>query len=68
VVTLGFHEPPQRMFPVGRKDMPAYRGNEIVIDFGWRLPDAGGAAPDMRPTGPEPLLGSFAGQARSKVR
>jgi glucose-6-phosphate 1-dehydrogenase len=33
VVTLGFHEPPLRMFRVGRKDMPAGRGNEIVIDF-----------------------------------
>jgi glucose-6-phosphate 1-dehydrogenase len=33
VVTLGFHEPPQRMFRAGRKDMPAHRGNEIVIDF-----------------------------------
>ncbi len=33
VVTLGFYEPPQRMFRIGGKDMPAHRGNEIVIDF-----------------------------------
>jgi glucose-6-phosphate 1-dehydrogenase len=33
LVTLGFHEPPQRIFLAGRKDLPADRGNEIVIDF-----------------------------------
>jgi glucose-6-phosphate 1-dehydrogenase len=33
LVTLGFHEPPLRMFPVHPRDAPAGRGNEIVIDF-----------------------------------
>jgi glucose-6-phosphate 1-dehydrogenase len=33
VVTLGFHEPPLRMFPVRRADAPNGRRNEIVIDF-----------------------------------
>ena len=33
VITLGFHEPPLRMFPVRRADTPAGRRNEIVIDF-----------------------------------
>jgi glucose-6-phosphate 1-dehydrogenase len=33
VVTLGFHEPPLRMFPAHRKDVPTGRMNEIVIDF-----------------------------------
>jgi glucose-6-phosphate 1-dehydrogenase len=33
VVTLGFHEPPLRMFRVHQKDTPAGLGNEIVIDF-----------------------------------
>jgi len=33
VVTLGFHEPPTRMFHVHRKDIPTGRMNEIVIDF-----------------------------------
>ncbi len=33
LVTLGFHEPPLRMFPVRPRDAPAGRGNEIVIDF-----------------------------------
>ena len=32
-VTLGFHEPPLRMFPAHRKDIPSGRVNEIVIDF-----------------------------------
>jgi glucose-6-phosphate 1-dehydrogenase len=32
-VTLGFHEPPLRMFPVRRADTPNGRRNEIVIDF-----------------------------------
>ena len=31
VVTLGFHQPPLRMFPIGRT--PIGRRNEIVIDF-----------------------------------
>jgi glucose-6-phosphate 1-dehydrogenase len=33
VVTLGFREPPLRMFHVHRKDIPNGRLNEIVIDF-----------------------------------
>ena len=33
VVTLGFHEPPLRMFKAHRQDIPAGRVNEIVIDF-----------------------------------
>jgi len=33
VVTLGFHQPPLRMFPVDRERTPAGRRNEIVIDF-----------------------------------
>jgi glucose-6-phosphate 1-dehydrogenase len=33
VVTLGFHEPPLRMFTVHRKSVPEGRRNEIVIDF-----------------------------------
>jgi glucose-6-phosphate 1-dehydrogenase len=33
VVTLGFHEPPLRMFKAHRKDIPDGRRNEIVIDF-----------------------------------
>jgi glucose-6-phosphate 1-dehydrogenase len=33
VVTLGFHEPPMRMFKTHRKDIPDGRRNEIVIDF-----------------------------------
>jgi glucose-6-phosphate 1-dehydrogenase len=33
VITLGFHEPPLRMFPVPAMDTPDGRRNEIVIDF-----------------------------------
>jgi glucose-6-phosphate 1-dehydrogenase len=33
VITLGFHEPPLRMFKAHRKDVPDGRKNEIVIDF-----------------------------------
>jgi glucose-6-phosphate 1-dehydrogenase len=33
VVTLGFHEPPLRMFPIRGKDAPDGRRNEITIDF-----------------------------------
>ena len=33
VITLGFHEPPLRMFKTHRKDVPDGRRNEIVIDF-----------------------------------
>lgn len=33
VVTLGFHEPPLRMFHIERHDAPAGYRNELVIDF-----------------------------------
>ena len=33
LVTLGFHAPPLRMFPVRRRDAPGGQDNEIVIDF-----------------------------------
>jgi glucose-6-phosphate 1-dehydrogenase len=33
IVTLGFREPPLRMFPTHRQDAPMGRVNEIVIDF-----------------------------------
>ena len=33
VITLGFHQPPLRMFPVLRNYAPNARRNEIVIDF-----------------------------------
>ena len=33
LITLGFHEPPLRMFPVDRGHTAASRRNEIVIDF-----------------------------------
>jgi glucose-6-phosphate 1-dehydrogenase len=33
LITLGFHEPPLRMFPISGKDVPGGRRNEIVIDF-----------------------------------
>jgi glucose-6-phosphate 1-dehydrogenase len=33
VITLGFHQPPLRMFPIDRNHLPAGRHNEIVIDF-----------------------------------
>ena len=33
VITLGFHEPPMRMFRAHRKDVPEGRRNEIIIDF-----------------------------------
>jgi glucose-6-phosphate 1-dehydrogenase len=33
LVTLGFHEPPLRMFPVRGADAPDGRRNEITIDF-----------------------------------
>jgi glucose-6-phosphate 1-dehydrogenase len=33
LVTLGFHEPPLRMFPVSAKDAIDGRRNEITIDF-----------------------------------
>jgi glucose-6-phosphate 1-dehydrogenase len=33
VLTLGFHQPPLRMFRAHQEDIPAGRLNEIVIDF-----------------------------------
>jgi glucose-6-phosphate 1-dehydrogenase len=33
VITLGFHEPPLRMFKANRKDIPDGRKNEIIVDF-----------------------------------
>ena len=33
VITLGFHQPPLRMFPILRNHAPNARRNEIVIDF-----------------------------------
>jgi glucose-6-phosphate 1-dehydrogenase len=33
VITLGFHEPPLRMFKAHRRDVPDGRRNEIIIDF-----------------------------------
>jgi len=33
VVTLGFRQPPLRMFPIRGNDTPSGRRNEIVIDF-----------------------------------
>jgi glucose-6-phosphate 1-dehydrogenase len=33
LVTLGFRQPPLRMFRTSKTDEPADRGNEIVIDF-----------------------------------
>jgi glucose-6-phosphate 1-dehydrogenase len=33
LITLGFHEPPMRMFHTHRRDVPDGRRNEIIIDF-----------------------------------
>ena len=33
LITLGFRQPPLRMFPIDRGHTPASRRNEIVIDF-----------------------------------
>jgi glucose-6-phosphate 1-dehydrogenase len=56
VITLGFHEPPTRMFHVHRKDIPAGRTNEIVIDFA----DPGSITTEFlaKVPGPELALGS----------
>ncbi len=32
VITIGFHEPVMRLFPMGRRE-PQWRGNRIVVDF-----------------------------------
>jgi glucose-6-phosphate 1-dehydrogenase len=54
-VTLGFHEPPLRMFHAHRKDTPEGRVNEIVIDFA----DPGSIHVDFmaKMPGPEMTLG-----------
>jgi len=56
VVTLGFHEPPLRMFRTHRKDVPTGRLNEIVIDFA----DPGSIMVEFlaKIPGPELTLGS----------
>jgi glucose-6-phosphate 1-dehydrogenase len=56
VVTLGFHEPPLRMFPVHREDAPMGRVNEIVIDFA----DPGSISIEFmaKKPGPEMTLGA----------
>jgi glucose-6-phosphate 1-dehydrogenase len=55
VVTLGFHEPPLRMFHAHRHDIPTGRLNEIVIDFA----DPGSISIDFlaKVPGPELSLG-----------
>jgi len=50
VVTLGFREPPLRMFRAHRQDIPAGRVNEIVIDFA----DPARSAPSSWPRCPDP--------------
>jgi glucose-6-phosphate 1-dehydrogenase len=54
-VTLGFHEPPLRMFRTHRKDAPTGRDNELVIDFA----DPGSIHLDFmaKMPGPEMTLG-----------
>jgi glucose-6-phosphate 1-dehydrogenase len=56
VVTLGFHEPPLRMFKAHRSDIPTGRVNEIVIDFA----DPGSITSEFlaKVPGPEMSLGS----------
>jgi glucose-6-phosphate 1-dehydrogenase len=56
IVTLGFHEPPLRMFRAHRRDVPMGRVNEIVIDFA----DPGSIAIDFmaKKPGPEMTLGA----------
>jgi glucose-6-phosphate 1-dehydrogenase len=55
VVTLGFREPPLRMFRAHRKDVPTGRLNEIVIDFA----DPGSISAEFlaKIPGPEMTLG-----------
>ena len=55
VVTLGFHEPPLRMFGEHRQDVPAGRVNEIVIDFA----DPGSISTEflVKVPGPDMILG-----------
>jgi glucose-6-phosphate 1-dehydrogenase len=56
VITLGFHQPPIRMFPVQSKDLLVGRMNEIVIDFA----DPGSITAEFlaKVPGPELTLGS----------
>jgi glucose-6-phosphate 1-dehydrogenase len=56
VVTLGFHEPPLRMFPAHRPDAPMGWVNEIVIDFA----DPGSISVEFlaKKPGPEMTLGA----------
>jgi glucose-6-phosphate 1-dehydrogenase len=56
VITLGFQEPALRMFHAHRKDVPAGRTNEIVIDFA----DPGSINIDFlaKMPGPEMTLGA----------
>jgi glucose-6-phosphate 1-dehydrogenase len=56
-VTLGFHEPPLRMFQTHRKDAPGGRHNEIIIDFA----DPGSIHVDFmaKMPGPEMTLGAM---------
>jgi glucose-6-phosphate 1-dehydrogenase len=56
IVTLGFHEPALKMFRAHRKDVPAGRVNEIVIDFA----DPGSINVDFmaKVPGPEMTLGA----------
>ncbi len=56
VMTLGFREPPTRMFHVHRRDIPAGRCNEIVIDFA----DPGSITTEFlaKVPGPELALGN----------
>ena len=55
VVTLGFHEPPLRMFGEHWQDLPAGRVNEIVIDFA----DPGSISTEflVKVPGPDMILG-----------
>jgi glucose-6-phosphate 1-dehydrogenase len=55
-VTLGFREPPLRMFPAHRKDNPAGRRNAITIDFA----DPGSITTEFQAKvpGPEMSLGA----------
>ena len=55
-ITLGFHEPPVRMFHAHRHDAPMGKVNEIVIDFA----DPGSISIDFmaKMPGPEMTLGA----------
>ena len=56
IITLGFQEPALRMFHAHRKDVPAGRANEIVIDFA----DPGSISIEFmaKMPGPEMTLGA----------